>query len=154
MKINKNKMKLLLIAIISCCIISCNQPQSKPSFKESEIVSIFFKTYEETPQKAIEDIFNSNKWLNFEKHQKDTVFLKLNNLINQLGSYQGYETIKSINVGKSYRVISAIAKYDRQPLRFNFILYKPLNKWQVQNFNFDVNTESELEQNITLSFDY
>ncbi|PQJ23482.1 hypothetical protein [Tenacibaculum sp. SG-28] len=147
-------MKPLLIAIVSCNIISCCQLQSKPSFKESKIVSNFFKTYDGKPQKAIEDIFNSNKWLNFEKSQKETVFLKLNNLISQLGSYQGYETIKSINIGKSYRVISAIAKYDRQPLRFNFILYKPLDKWQVQNFNFDVNIESVLEQNITLSFDY
>lgn len=150
----KNKV-ILLIAIVGCCILSCDKPKSnKHSFKKSEIVSNFFRAYEKEPQKAIENVFNSNKWLNFEKNQKDTVFLKLNNLISQLGAYQGYETIKSINIGKSYRVISAIAKYERQPLRFNFILYKPLNDWQVQNFNFDVNIENELEQNITLSFDY
>jgi len=145
---------IIVFASLILGIVSCDKNEKKVVQPEHKIVSVFFKDYESNPEKAIENIFKSSKWLELNKTQSDTVFFKLKNIVDQLGKYRGYETIKSINVGKSYKIISTIAKYDRQPIRFNFILYKPVELWQVQNFNYDLNIESELEQNITLSFDY
>lgn len=35
-------------------------------------------------------------------------------------------------------------KYDRQPIRFLFIFYRASEKWQLQNFRYDDDFETEI----------
>jgi hypothetical protein len=37
-------------------------------------------------------------------------------------------------------------KYDRQPIRFNFLFYSPNGQWQLQNFSFDDGIDEELKE--------
>ena len=39
-----------------------------------------------------------------------------------------------------------MVKYDRQPMRFTFKLYKPNDKWILFSFKIDVDLDDELEQ--------
>jgi hypothetical protein len=64
--------------------------------------------------------------------------------VDQLGEYYGYELITEKRAGESYIIKSFLAKYERQPLRFNFVLYKPNTKWVLQNLSFDVDVDEEL----------
>lgn len=50
------------------------------------------------------------------------------------------------NIGNNLKLISYMLRYDRQPMRFTFVLYKPKNKWQVQNLNWDVDLDDEIEE--------
>lgn len=91
-----------------------------------------------SPDKGIDYIFNSNKWIADENEKAiDHVKTELNKLVELVGEYYGYEEISTKNVGESYKIISYLIKYDRQPLRFIIEFYKANDQWQVQNFKYD-----------------
>lgn len=112
-----------------------------------EITEKFFKTYEKSPQKAVEDIFETNKWM-MERNKDgiENIKTQLESFLGLVGDYYGYEKITEKSVGKSLKLVSYIIKYDRQPMRFTFVFYKPKDKWQVQNFQYDDNLDDELEE--------
>ena len=39
-----------------------------------------------------------------------------------------------------------MVRFDRQPMRFTFIYYKPSEKWNLYSLNFSPNLDEELEQ--------
>lgn len=81
-----------------------------------------------------------------KKSVLETSKIKLNDLIEQLGAYQGYEFITEKRAGQSYILKSFLVKYDRQPIRFTFVLYKPKDVWNLQNFTFEADFDTELTE--------
>ncbi len=106
----------------------------------------FFSIYKNSPMDAADYLFKTNKW--FEKNQESvsTVKYQLRNALEILGEYNGYEEITEKSIGESYVLRSYLVKYDRQPLRFTFIFYKPKDNWILQNFKFDDSLAEELEE--------
>ena len=76
----------------------------------------------------------------------ENVKTQLTSFLGLVGDYYGYEKSTDKSVGESYKLISYMIKYDRQPVRFTFVFYKPKDKWQVQNFQYDDNLDEELEE--------
>jgi len=76
----------------------------------------------------------------------DNIKTQLTSFLGLVGEYYGYELITEKSVGKSFKLVSYMVKYDRQPMRFTFVFYKPKDKWQVQNFQYDDNLDVELEE--------
>lgn len=111
-----------------------------------EITNLFFKTYEKSPLKAVEYVFGTNKCMDRNKDGVENVKTKLSSILNLVGDFYGYEKITEKSVGSTYKLISFMVKYDRQPIRFTFIFYKPKDKWQLQNFQFDDSLNDELEE--------
>ena len=112
-----------------------------------EITDRFFKTYEKSPQKAVDDVFGTNKWM-MERNKDgiENIKTQLTSFLGLVGEYYGYEKITEKSVGESFKLVSYMIKYDRQPMRFTFVFYKPNDKWQVQNFQYDDNLDDELEE--------
>ena len=81
-----------------------------------------------------------------KKSDIETVKIKLADFISGLGDYFGYEPITEKSAGESYVLKSFLVKYERQPIRFTFLLYKPNDNWQIQNFTYDTNIQGELEE--------
>lgn len=131
---------LFLLAFITTTQLLQGQGQSE------NITESFFKTYKENPTKAYENLFTNNKWMKDKKSDVETVKIKLSDLLNGLGVYYGYELITGKSAGESYVLKSFLIKYEKQPLRFTFVLYKPGNSWQIQNFTYDANIDEELEE--------
>ncbi|MBN2639494.1 MAG: hypothetical protein JXR65_10475 [Bacteroidales bacterium] len=122
---------------------------------DSSLVVSFFKTYEQKGVKqALEYIYKDNIWISASSGISDTITNQLQNVVGQLGNYYGYELIKKAKLGTCYVVYSYLVKYDRQPLRFVFLLYKPNNKWRFQSFNFDGNLGEEMYKTTNVTWDY
>jgi len=137
------KIKLLTLLILTVIWTNILKAQSTTE----EITSEFFKTYDKSPQKAVEYVFGTNKWMiDRNKDGIENVKSQLTNFLGLVGDYYGYEKITEKSVGKSFRLISYMIKYDRQPIRFTFVFYKPKDKWQIQNFQFDDNLDDELQE--------
>ena len=137
------KIKLLTFLIV--IILSTNILKAQSTTEE--ITTQFFKTYEKSPQKAVDYVFGTNKWMiDRNKDGIENVKSQLTNFLGLVGEYYGFEKITEKSVGKSFKLVSYMIKYDRQPMRFTFVFYRPNDKWQVQNFKFDDSLDNELEE--------
>ncbi|MBU0488609.1 MAG: hypothetical protein KKA07_10065 [Bacteroidetes bacterium] len=114
--------------------------------KPEDIIDKFFELYEaDKSDEAVDYVFATNIWM--EKTQEAVVKIKgqLRKAINLLGKYYGYQIIAMKNIGGCYVEYSYLMRYDRQPIVFTFILYKPKDKWQIHNLRFEDNLDKELE---------
>ncbi len=155
------KFPLELVLVIMLVLYGCNKSLEKAEVtleqKEPELITEFFNLYRtyKTTERAVNYVFSNNQWIDsINKEVKDSLNNNLLWAVSELGDYKGYEIIKTSIVGDSYKVVSCLAKYERQPIRFVFVLYKPEDTWQIQNFNYDFNVEEELVHTTNLSFDY
>jgi len=78
------------------------------------------------------------------KGQVENIKAQLKSTINLLGKYHGFEKIGVASVGKDLRLNTYLIKYERQPIRFSILVYRPDEIWQLQNFSFDDNIDEEL----------
>ena len=135
----------ILTVISLACMISFSPVSAQNSTRD--ITDKFFSLYADDPGNAIEYGFSTNKWV-MEKNMAavENVRLKLLNLITLIGDYRGYEMINEEIIGESLKLQSYMMKYDRQPIRFTFIFYRPADSWVVQNFQYDAKLTDELEE--------
>src|SRR4051812_20203799 len=119
--------KLLLIVCSILLFIGTVKAQDTPS----DISKKFFEIYTSKPNDAIDYIFSGMK---LNKQVSDDITAIKKNLkvtIDQGGQYYGYELITEKNVSNTLKLMSYMAKYDKQPVRFIFIYYKPNDKWKI-----------------------
>ncbi|MGB1268193.1 MAG: hypothetical protein ACPG45_00480 [Flavobacteriaceae bacterium] len=133
---------LLLVLIISLTFITKLNAQSS----EKDITTEFFRIFENEPMKAMDYAFSTNKWMERNIDGIESLKTKFKDLLPLVGNYYNYELITEKSVGKNLKLISYMLKYDRQPVRLTFVMYKPNDLWQVQNLNWDVSLDDELEE--------
>lgn len=112
------------------------------------LVDNFFEIYEtKGANDALDNIFQTNEYM-IKQSQSDIETLKesLFSHLNSVGNYHGYEIISEYQIGKSIMHYCCLVKYDIQPVRFNFVFYKSSDSWVLQNFNFDNNFITELNE--------
>lgn len=115
--------------------------------KAEDVTNEFFNLYEnKSSDEAVDYVFATNKWLNSDKTTIDGIKAQLKKGISIIGQYYGYELIEKKDLGGNYVMLSYMLRYDRQPIKFMFILYKPNQKWQIQNLKFDDRLDDDLEK--------
>lgn len=134
--------QLLLAGLMLSLIITETTAQTTPT----EITDKFFSIYSKDPIKAVEYAFATNKW--FDKKQDAIVGVKnkIKNLTELVGDYYGYELLTVKTAGPSVKIMTFVVKYDREPLRFIFLMYKAKDTWRVNNFSFDEELGDELTE--------
>lgn len=137
--------QLFLIALISTLPLSCRAQTNNPD----DIVNAFFSKYEKDKMEALNYLFSSNKWMDKSKEQIDNLKNQLIGTTQLLGEYYGYELLAKKKVNQ-LELHTYFVKYDRQPLRFTILFYKPNDKWRLQNFSFDDNLDGELEETLRI----
>lgn len=134
--------KLIASALVLCFTTTCVVAQET----SDEIINTFFETYKKEPLKAVDYVFSTNEWMDRNKDAVENLKTQLSSYLKLVGDYYGYEKITEKSVGESYKLVSYMSKYERQPIRFTFVLYKGKDRWQVQNFKFDDKIDDELEE--------
>jgi hypothetical protein len=134
------KLFLLTCLGILLCRISVKAQEQTPA----GISKKFFELYATKPMDAIDYIFadvKKNKQIN-----EDITAIKKNLkvTIDQDGEYYGYELITEKGVGSNFKLLSYMVKYDKQPVRFIFIYYRPKDVWKIYTFQFNTNMDEEL----------
>jgi hypothetical protein len=133
--------KSLLIVLLFCTFNSI--AQSDPQ----KMIDEFFDLYKNKgTDSALDYLFGTNKWMDGSKDQIDGVKLKLNSTLKLLGEYQGYNLITKKSVADHLSLYTFMVRYDRQPLRFSILFYKPNDQWRLMNFSYDDNLGNELEE--------
>jgi hypothetical protein len=110
----------------------------------ADISKKFFEIYAAKPMDAIDFIFSGTR---LDKQVRDDITAIKKNLkvtIDLDGAYNGYELITQKSVGGTLKLMSYMAKYDKQPVRFIFIYYKPKDVWKIYTFQFNTNLDDEL----------
>jgi hypothetical protein len=139
------RLPILIITILT--LISCggNKSKTKEISEPEKITDKFFDAYKQSgPRKALNTLLPTNKYIS--EQDADSVAIKLERLIVDLGDFQGHEKIKESTYGKGITHLTYIVKYSRQPLRFNFKFYQPGNGWRIQNFSYEVDFLDELDE--------
>ncbi|WP_269542776.1 hypothetical protein [Cerasicoccus fimbriatus] len=112
-----------------------------------EIVTEFFaKLSAGQSSEAVDYIFAKNDWVKTKEDAIAKYKGQLATMVSMVGSYHGFELVKTEEIGDSLMGCSVIARYDRQPVRFIFIFYRPNDTWQVQNVNFDDSIDADLRE--------
>jgi hypothetical protein len=144
-------MKQPAILIFLMILFSCTGNQIKrendtikPDKEILKLSEQFFIKYATNPDSAIDLCFTNNNWVAHDS--LTSLKSQLRSLIKQLGTYYSYEYITFKKITDSYILIRFLVKYERQPLRFDFIYYKPNKEWHLQHFQFDFDFNSELEE--------
>ena len=109
-----------------------------------EITDAFFAVYAKFPGKAVEYAFATNKWMLKKPEVVTNVKTQLKTLTDMLGDYYGYEPMLTNTISASLIEIKFLVRYEREPLQFTFLLYKPKDKWMVENFSFNENLDKEI----------
>lgn len=131
--------------------ITLIKTNSQECSSDSLMVERFFNLYEgESVSAAMDYLNSSNPWIAMNSSGSE----KLEELVSDFGKFYGFEYIKKGCINNRYSIISCMVIYERQPLRFSFILYKPKDEWRFQSFRFDNDLESEMINSTVVSWDF
>lgn len=133
--------KLILIGLVLCSITSLAQDDPQ------KIIDRFFNLYTtKSPNDAIDYIFATNKWMADSKDQIENVKFKLNGTLKLLGDYAGHNLVAKKTVEEHLALYTYMVRYDRQPLRFSLLFYRPSSEWRLLNFSYDDSLDEELQE--------
>jgi len=138
--------RLFKTTIFICLLFSFSLTNTFGQTTTKEITDKFFSTYAKEPIKAVEYAFSTNKWFDRQQDGVANLKSKLKNLIDLCGDYYGYELLSEKTAGQSIKMVTYIVKYDREPIRFTFFMYKSKDTWRVNNFSYDEDIDKDLEE--------
>jgi hypothetical protein len=128
--------------------------QSCAQNSPDSIIKIFFNKYEIEKKSAFEYLFSTNKYLSNAEERSEELSKQLKDKAKLLGDYNGYEFIGKKAVGNSLVLYSYLLKFEREPVRYEFIFYNARNNWTILNFTSDTDLESELKKAAQIPFLY
>ncbi len=133
------KTNFVLIVLMLVSVDFYGQSASK------SLVNEFFTTYKSNREKAVRDLYATNKWTETAKEGIEKVVTTVNGFTKTyMGDYSGYETIEIKKISPSYELHSYLVKYGRQPVRYIFKFYKPKDKWVLFSFSLDDGVDKKL----------
>jgi hypothetical protein len=141
---NKFLAKVIVFCSFFLVIVVCQPAFSEESEAGYErIIRKFFEIYKSGDiDKALDYVFSTSEYI--DRTSKVQVKNQLKTAKDLIGTYYGYEFVDSRKVGDSLVSVTYLIKYQRQPLRFRFIFYKPLDEWIILSFRFDEQYDVEL----------
>ena len=139
----RKKIFIILIVLISKTSYSQDLPD--------EMIKSFFTEYSKNPAKAVEKIYQTSTWTSRLKDGIEDMKNEVGKYtVDYMGEYYGNELITKKQLSNTFVLYSYLLKYDRQPIRFIFKLYKPNDKWVLFSLKIDGVIDEEIEQSAKL----
>jgi len=133
---------IALLAMLMCGTASAADGQAG----YEPLIQKFFKKFEAgNINEAIDELYSTNKWAEQQRDMVQNIKTQFAGLGGLVGQYRGRELVGTTTIGGRLVHVTYLALYDRQPLRFEFQLYKPQDAWIIYSFSFDANLSDELE---------
>ncbi len=137
-------MKKIFLILCPVLMLICTVAAKAQEQTPADISKKFFEVYAAKPMDAIDYIFSGVAQNRQVKDDITAIKKNLKVTIDQGGAYNGYELITEKGVGNTMKLMSYMAKYDKQPVRFIFIYYKPKDVWKIYTLQFNTNLDDEL----------
>ncbi len=133
-------MKTKVLVILSLLILS------KSTFAYQGEIDNFFKLYESGKSlEAVDSIYSTNKWISQKSDDVHNVKTQLQNLQSLVGKYQGKVLLGEEDIADRLTHVTYLALFERQPVRLEFVFYRPQEEWIIYSFSFDDDIDDELE---------
>lgn len=109
------------------------------AFTQNQTISKkFFNLYgDKGPKAALEYAFSTNEFIDAKSQNVFAMIKELESMSGKLGKYLSSELISEEKIAKSLTKNSYLVKFERQPIRIEFIFYKSNKEWSLQNFSYD-----------------
>jgi len=137
-------MKKILLTLCPLLLFICTTKAQVQEQNPTDISKRFFEIYAAKPLDAIDYLFADVKKIKQVSDDITAIKKNLKMTIDQGGVNNGYELITEKNVGNNFKLQSYMVKYDKQPVRFIFIYYRPKDAWKIYTFQFNTNMDEEL----------
>jgi hypothetical protein len=137
-------MNLSNILLSTFLFLSCQgeSMDSKSQELPEQMVINFFDIFSKKGvTESFDYLFSTSEWI---KDENDNLKNRITEIHSKMGTFRGFEVISKAKMGESLILYSTLVKYDRQPIRFNFLFYKASSNWQLQDFRFDDELAEEL----------
>jgi len=116
-----------------------------PSGDYLQDISGFFATVKKgQPKEAAEQLLSSNPEAASRVENKLSIENGLERMKDTLGELKDFNIIKEKKIGERIVYVLAFALYEKQPVRFEFIFYKPNDQWLFLNVNFGLQTVDDI----------
>ena len=111
-----------------------------------ELVAKFFKILAEKESgSAIDYAFGTNPTASLQPGMIAQVKLQYAGVEPLVGKLYGFDIFIDEVMFDRYAYVLAMAAYEKQPIKIEFLLYKPADKWFVQNFLFNSEIVSDVK---------
>ncbi len=114
-----------------------------------DTVKAFFSRIQEGKlEEAVNFIYGGSPYISLDSDAVRNVKTQFLSLPNMVGPYRGNELITEKVVVGRYVYLYYFVMFDRQPLKFEFEFYKPVEKWILHSFAFDDKVNDEIIQSV------
>jgi hypothetical protein len=134
------------ILFIMVALVAGINSKAKAQATPEELMEAFFTIFNEDVNQAVDYLFATNQMIDPSQPGIKSIKERLELSRKLLGNYYGYELIDIYTAGDSYRKYVYSLKYERQPVKFIVVLYRPEKKWKVQNINFQDDIELDFKR--------
>ena len=139
------------VYVLSCpCLVvlfSITAPIASAQSSPVEYVEQFaHQLATEGPASAVDQLFATNEWMSGNRDARDNMVHQLSHVLPMVGGYHNKEQLAATQTGSSLVFYTYLFLYDRQPLRFHFMFYRPAGEWMLHNLSFDDALSGELEE--------
>lgn len=132
-----------ILIFLTDYFISKSQTISTP---ETIADSFFYYFKNKNIEAAIKYVFSTNKYLVQFPEVVNTLKSKFDKALPILGNFNGYQLYLKKEVTTNFVQLGYLMNFDRQPIKIVFLLYKPQNKWQIQDMRFDDKLEDIIDE--------
>ena len=98
----------------------------------------FFSLYEKGEiNRAIDSIYSTNRWIDSSSDAVMNVKGQFSSMSQVVGAYLGKERVGVHSYAERLLLVTYLVLYERQPIRLEFMFYRPKNAWIIYRFSFD-----------------